>query len=231
MTFVTMIEQCLTLSWESPAAGGLFSQFGSFWKRQSERNVESLACGHCHWWHLFPGSWFRQHGGLGRTRRLWGYRVCAVHGDGELERRDIWRFGLKGEQGERSWHWMSSLCNLPSKLFYYKSFQDRLMTHKWMNCKVLSQGWKWAHTHAHTLLLPQRQSWRPGPAFWLGGCWYRPRREACRCRQRRFLRVHWSRICWTQGPEYLQPPLSLLMCYTALSLDPLPWSEHNHAGI
>lgn len=104
MSFVTMIELCLTLSLKSPGAGGLFSEFGSFWKQQGEWYDECLACRHCYWWHFFPGSWFRQSGGFGRTRKLFGYCVCAVHENGELGRREIWVFLIKEEQGESYWH-------------------------------------------------------------------------------------------------------------------------------
>lgn len=74
----------LTLSRESPAAGCLCRQFGSFWKRQAEQHDQGLACRHVHRWHFYPGGRFRQRRGFSRTRR---WQICAVHGDGELGRR------------------------------------------------------------------------------------------------------------------------------------------------
>lgn len=91
---VTVTELCLTLCWECPAAGRLFSEFGPFWKWQCDRHDDSLARSHRYWRHFFPGSWFRQRGGFGRTRGLCRYRVCALVGDGELDKREIWVFGL-----------------------------------------------------------------------------------------------------------------------------------------
>lgn len=190
-TFLVMAELSLTLSWESPAAGGLLSQFGSFWKWQGEGNDESLAHRHCHWWHFFPGSWFRQRGGFGRSWRLWRYQICAVHGDGELE-RDLHFRGARINP-----IMMSFLCNLcnpnPSSS---KAFMiSRLMTHVGKMQSAYSRLELCSYTYTHTHVSPGRQSWRPDPALWPGGCWCRPRREACCPHQHRLLQVHWSRTC------------------------------------
>lgn len=69
-----------------------------------------------------------------------------------------------------------------------------------------------------------RQSWRPGPTLWFGGCWYRQRKVSSRHHWRRFLQVHWSRICPVLVPGHLQPLLFLLVFCTPSSLDPPPWS-------
>lgn len=63
-------------------------------ERQAEQHDQGLACRHFHWWHFYPGGRFRQRRGFNRTRR---HRVCAVHGDGELEKRGI---GIKGKHGQ-----------------------------------------------------------------------------------------------------------------------------------
>lgn len=83
ISFLMKLQINLTLRRESPAAGRLCRQFGSWWKRQAEQHDQGLACRHLHRWHFYPGGGFRQRGGFGRTRRC---RIWTVRGDGELEK-------------------------------------------------------------------------------------------------------------------------------------------------
>lgn len=100
MTSVAVNELLLTLSWKCPAAGGLFSQFASFWEGQGEGQVESLSRWHCCRWQCFPDSWFRQCGGFDRSWHSGRHRVCAVLGYWELEMWETWVLGLKKKRAK-----------------------------------------------------------------------------------------------------------------------------------